>query len=93
VITLSNQQGYASDTCGQAERKAVREQASAPAMRRSARPALRPRRGARRELRPSARRAAQGVGTHLVHEHRRDLGDGGQDQPRLTACISGKSQR
>jgi len=28
VITLSNQQGCASDTCGQAERKAVREQAS-----------------------------------------------------------------
>jgi hypothetical protein len=28
VITLSNQQGGASDTCGQAERKAIREQAS-----------------------------------------------------------------
>jgi hypothetical protein len=28
VITLSNQQGYVSDTCGQAERKAVRGQAS-----------------------------------------------------------------
>jgi len=27
------------------------------------------RRGARRQLRPSARRAAQGTGTHLVHEH------------------------
>ena len=47
---------------------------------------------ARRQLRPSARRAAQGTGTHLVHEHRRDLGGGGQHQPRLTACISGKSQ-
>ena len=47
---------------------------------------------ARRQLRPSARRAAQGTGTHLVHEHRRDPGDGGQHQPRLTACISGKSQ-
>jgi hypothetical protein len=35
---------------------------------------------------------AQGAGIHLVHEHRRDLGDDGQDQPRLTACISGKSQ-
>ncbi len=35
---------------------------------------------------------AQGAGTHLVHEHRRDPGDDGQDQPRLTACISGKSQ-
>jgi hypothetical protein len=44
------------------------------------------------ELRPSARRAAQGAGTHLVHEHRRDLGDDGQDQPTLTACISGKSR-
>jgi hypothetical protein len=30
------------------------------------------RRGARRQLRPSARRAAQGTGTHLVHEYRRD---------------------
>jgi hypothetical protein len=28
VITLSNQQGYASGTCGQAERKAVRGQVS-----------------------------------------------------------------
>jgi len=45
-----------------------------------------------RELRPSAHGAAPGAGAHLVHEHRRDLGDGGQDQPRLTACISGKSQ-
>jgi Mycothiol maleylpyruvate isomerase N-terminal domain len=38
------------------------------------------------------RRAAPGAGTHLVHEHRRDPGDDGQDQPTLTACISGKSQ-
>jgi len=50
------------------------------------------RRGARRELRPSARKTAPGAGAHLVHEHRRDPGDGGQDQPRLTACISGESQ-
>ena len=48
--------------------------------------------GARRQLRPSARRAAHGTGTNLVHEYRRDPGDGGQDRPRLTACISGKSQ-
>jgi hypothetical protein len=42
---------------------------------------------------PSAQAfGAQGAGTHLVHEHRRDPGDDGQDQPRLTACISGKSQ-
>jgi hypothetical protein len=41
---------------------------------------------------PSARGAAPGAGTHLAHEHRRDPGDDGQDQPRLTACISGKSQ-
>jgi hypothetical protein len=42
---------------------------------------------------PSAQAfGAQGAGTHLVHEHRRDLGDDGQDQPGLTACISGKSQ-
>jgi hypothetical protein len=49
-------------------------------------------RGARREPRPPARRTAPGAGTHLLHEHRRDLGDDGQDQPTLTACISGKSQ-
>jgi hypothetical protein len=36
--------------------------------------------------------AAPGSGAHLVHEHRRDPGDDGEDQPRLTACISGKSQ-
>jgi hypothetical protein len=42
---------------------------------------------------PSAQAfGAQGARTHLVHEHRRDPGDDGQDQPRLTACISGKSQ-
>jgi hypothetical protein len=29
---------------------------------------------------------------HLAHEHRRDLGGGGQDQRRLTARISGKSR-
>ena len=50
------------------------------------------RRGARREPKPPARKTAPGAGAHLVHEHRRDLGDGGQDQPRLTACMSGKSQ-
>jgi hypothetical protein len=53
---------------------------------------VRTRRGSRRELRPSARRAAPGVGAHLVHEHMRNPGDDGHDQPRLTACISGKSQ-
>ena len=36
--------------------------------------------------------AAPGSGAHLVHENRRDPGDDGQDQPTLTACISGKSQ-
>jgi hypothetical protein len=50
------------------------------------------RRGARCEPRPPARRTAPGAGTHLVHEHRHDLGDDGQGQPTLTACISGKSQ-
>jgi hypothetical protein len=41
VITLSNQQGYVSDTCGQAERKAVRGQASrSPVRFRWADPAL-----------------------------------------------------
>jgi len=61
-------------------------------MRRSARLALHRRRASRRELRPSARTAAQGAGTHLVHEHGRDPGGGGQDQLTLTACISGKTQ-
>jgi hypothetical protein len=53
-----------------------------------------------RELAPRRAPSAQafgaqggsGAGTHLVHWHRRDPGDDGQDQPRLTACISGKSQ-
>lgn len=40
---------------------------------------------------PKSRRVLGG-GAHLVHEHRRDPGGGGQDQPRLTACISSKSQ-
>jgi len=41
VITLSNQQGYVSDTCGQAERKAVRGQAGrSPVRFRWADPAL-----------------------------------------------------
>jgi hypothetical protein len=39
---------------------------------------------------PHPRCGHTGVGAHLVHEHRRDRGDGGRDQPKLTACISGK---
>jgi hypothetical protein len=50
------------------------------------------RRGERREPKPPARKTAPGAGTHMVHEHRPEPGDDGQDQPTLTACISGKSQ-
>ena len=147
VITLSNQQGYVSDTCGQAERKAVRGQAcrspvrfrwADPALnrqchqppagrhpgapgrtgsaRRSARLALRQRRadvrhGAEQALphdelaatRTGAAACAVSSGLRRAGRLRApapiwstsagaDPGDCGQDQPRLTACFSGKSQ-
>jgi hypothetical protein len=126
----------ASDTCGQAERMAAREQAAAtrpvPAGLSRPQPAVpaaacRPRHPrnlagldqpaatrlsarawrcaraaptcATAPNRPSpmmnwahARRTAPGRRHPLVHEHRHDLGDDGQDQPTVTACFSGKSQ-
>jgi hypothetical protein len=93
-IQAPGRTGSARRTC--AGRRAWRRTCAAPtcatAQNRPC-PVMNWRRAWRRELRPSARRAAPGAGTHLVHAHRHDLGGGGQDQPTLTACISSKVSR